>query len=236
MKKGLILICLTVLIFTITSGVMAAGSIGVDVIPGGSDSLGSGDFDLLSFGDMHQTGKFASSFLSFEGVANDFKVAVDLGSGTDKFNRGDFFLTGREYDFTMAEYKFGARVINRERVKWDITISSLQIDLEDGLNHVSEDAYLLGFDAEFAPSKKVSFGGSLGWSAFGVNYEENGVEYDPNYLMVFKARVNFAVADHAALSIGYRNISCLVDGYDTGSSNSLNRTFSGFSVGVRYTF
>jgi hypothetical protein len=220
--------CLVVLIFMITSSVLAAGTISIDSIPGGADLLGSDS--------EHQTGKFKSNFVTLEGTFKDFKYGIDYGIGTDEFKAGDIILSDNKYDFNMVEYKFGAQVLNHERVKLALVISQLQIEQKNSKNKINQNGTLLGCDANVLVSEKLSLDGYLGYSLFGADYEENGIDYDPAYLMALKARINYAVAEHIALSLGLRETWCIVNNYKIDSLDDLGRGIGGFSIGVKYTF
>jgi hypothetical protein len=235
MKRIFTLICLAVLIFTVTSGVLAEGTIGIDIIPGGSDMMGSGQIkeNLDLSGLKYQTGKFTSYFVRIEGIVKDFKFGIDYGSGTDEFKSGDIILSNCKYNFNFEEYKFVARVINNERVKLDLLISELQIQLNSSGNYVNQNGIMLGSDVDWFISEKVSLDGYIGFSLFGATYEENGTIYDPAFLGSLKARLNYAVTEHLALSLGLRNTYSLVSNYTNNSG--LWRGIGGFLIGARFT-
>jgi hypothetical protein len=219
----------------VTSSVLAAGTIGIDYIPGGSDLVGSGQ-GLFDLSGEDQTGKFKSYFVTLEGTTEDFKYGIDFGNGTDEFKSGDIITLGRKYDFNMTEYKFGARIFNHERVKLDFMLSELQMQLKNSGNKVDQNGTMLGCDVNVLISEKVSLDGYVGYSLFGATYEENGIDYDPAYLAALKARINYKAAEHIAISLGLRETWCLVNNYDHNSIDDLWRGIGGFSLGVRYSF
>lgn len=234
MKRILMFVCLAVLVFTATSSVLAEGTIGIDLIPGGTEILALGKIEGFTLTDeKQQMGKFMSYFMRFEGTVEDFKYGVDFGKGTDEFKSGDIILSDSKYDFNMGECKFGARVLNNERVKLDLMLYLLKMQLENSSTQVDMTGALLGCDVSVFISDKVSLDGSVGYSLFGATYEENGTSYDPAFLATLKARINYAVSEHIALSLGLRGTSCVVSNYTT---DGLWRIAGGFLVGVRYTF
>ncbi len=227
MKKFLSLICLVVLVLVISSVTLAAGSIGVDFMPGGIDHIDKDSDD--------QNGRFNSSFITLEGTIKDFKYGIEYGNGTSKFKDGDI-LADSTYDFNSMEYKIGVRFLNIERVKLDAVVSSLQLQLKTSGIKVDENGYLLGCDANVNITEKVSLEGYVGVSIFGATYKENGIDYDPAFLSAAKVRFNYAVSENVLLSLGFRTILCHVSDYDNNSKEELNRGISGFSIGCKYSF
>lgn len=238
MKKILILFCTIILIFTAASCVLAEGTFSLEMISGGSDSIGIGGKDEEDHYkvDSDQTGKLSAYSLVLEGTAKDFKYGIEYGSGKDKFRSGEVINSDRTYDFNMVEYKFGARVLNFSRVKMDVTVSRLEIALKANNSQIEINGNLIGCDVDCIFTEKFSAQAYLGGSFLGTEYEETGSNYDESYLIALKAKFNYKVSDRMALSLGFKEVG--VAGHDTtpGVDKGFARAIGGVYTGIIYIF
>jgi hypothetical protein len=269
LKKLLTFIFLGCLVFGLAAAASAETAIYLDAV-------GSGSYNVTDKHTNYESGvieaihkyKFDGDLSGFilgsESSFAKFKIGLEYG----KIDTNDYkakidgvTLDGQKLNnsFTLAEVKWGYRVIDRERLKIDLIAAVLDLNSDDEMkvtaynttctSKSNRGGNMLGADFVINFSKSASLQGTLATSLLGANYSDfYSDSSEANYgddlsLMEIKLKFNYFITDKWAAALGYRLYKfsgVWKDGdYDGAALNSkldADGSIEIFTVGAVYKF
>ncbi len=249
MKKLMIIILLSCLVFGLTAVAWAAESstattVYLDAFTGKYNS--NEDQDYFSSPDTYikREANLSGVILGLESqMNNQFQLALEYGqvntNDLEKTIKGGSNTKIGKCDYTLSEIKGGYRVIDLNSFKLDVIMSALNIDMKkptDGFGPVSNlSGNMFGADLVCNFSDKVSIQGTIASSLLG-SYIYNGNYTDDLTAKEYKLKFNYFITDNWALTLGYRDYQFSGKFSDNVYKDKLDINLSGATIGVKYKF
>jgi hypothetical protein len=215
-KTFLILAMVGCLIFSL-SAVAMASNVYVGGLVGGKwdNDMANKDDDLSGY------------ILGGEYNFDKFKIGLEYLSATEE--KSPMSNSGSsDADYYSYEVKFGYRVLQNDQFTLDAALSYYD-QKYDNNSDVEISGVVIGADASYKFTDKISLAGSIGFSVDGTA-EVKGLSDMDTDILIGKIQGNYNFTDNIAGFVGYRYVSADID------SPGDKLTNSGATVGVSYTF
>jgi hypothetical protein len=209
-----------------------AGSFYVDYMPG-------------SWEDWENDDDATTAIVGFKQNFDRFKLSLEYTDS--KWKNWDSTM---DYDYTGFDAKIGYQLTDqiafmigyhRYDIKPEKHKATVYMDNVTNTSYFADfkiDGIIIGIDADFPISEKISFSSSFGFSPDGdykgdysteaeVEDNEEDFSFDVD-IFTAKIRFSYAVTDNLALSLGYR--------YTQYKFDEVHLDFSGATVGLTYKF
>jgi hypothetical protein len=234
MKKiSLVLILVFIMILAFAMTVWAEGAVNTKIYFDtwlGANTKLENVCDLSKYSSTYDEDT-QSSFLGVDLTVKRFRFTGEMNFG------GNIELSnGTKESLEISNYKFGVRVINAEKIKWDLNSGLLMV----GGEYYGNENYvglMMGTDLFWSPSNKVFF-----QCSYQVSAAASFSDTDYAEMSAFNLKAGFLVTDNFALTAGYRLYTTKYTNYDVYYSNyqyydfGKTATLSGFTLGIMYKF
>lgn len=227
MKKILVLLMVTCMVFLFTINVVAEPKVYLDYLLSGTDDVKKSDKDYTdgvlqnTYEDARVKADLSGIILGFEMPIYRFKIGIENGINlTIKDNNNSI-------DLSIVDIKSGYRVVDNETLKLDATLASVNTRTTYKSQETGKiEGILLGVDGIYHFTDRVSIEGSFGYSVNTtgsfpqIDETISGFSITPNKSAKFsryKLKFNYLFTDYVGVALGYMVINSSIK-YDLSSS------------------